>query len=481
MPTRKRKEVPEEIRELEGNMSLPEFLKKAGISVLRLPWTSNAKKVYYRADGTTWSPMNGDQEGVVKVLDIRNARYRYHFIHKDNFSILCHNTSLLYVDQSLQTWAADITLDLFVPEDGKVCGKNTISVGGWKPNHKLLKYFATIQPWREVLDRIQEVNPYAKRFIEEEAVNPYVYCMAPQLEQIHKMGIRFAGGFIQQDYYGKLRFSKSEADVFNRLAKPGRNPGEIFQCSKAVYTALKENPDIMVWDVVRRLEKTGKIQPQGLGKLVASGYSVKELGNIASILAKKYHGKPVFTLETLARYLERIDMFEAIGREEGLELLGDYLKCCDYLDVKPKVDGDSLKREHDVMARNARHHRDEILAKKMEPMCEKMREYDYSESVFFIRGIRSFDDLLDEACQQHNCLAGYAQSIASGRTMVFVLREKAHPEKSLVSVKLSPQLRVLQKYMAWNQPIRNKSITEFLKRWEKKLSGIREKGPRTAA
>lgn len=64
MPTRKRKEVPEENRELEGNMSLPEFLKKARISVMRLSWTSNGKKVYYRADGTTWSPMNGDQEGL---------------------------------------------------------------------------------------------------------------------------------------------------------------------------------------------------------------------------------------------------------------------------------------------------------------------------------------------------------------------------------------------------------------------------------
>ena len=55
----------------------------------------------------------------MKVLDIRNARYRYHFIHKDNFSIFCHNTSLLYVDKSLQTWAADITLDIYVREDKK--------------------------------------------------------------------------------------------------------------------------------------------------------------------------------------------------------------------------------------------------------------------------------------------------------------------------------------------------------------------------
>ena len=63
-----------------------------------------------------------------------------------------------------------------------------MAVGEWKPNHKLLKYFATIQPRQEVLDRIREVNPYAERFIEAEAVNPYVYCMAPQLEQIHKNG-----------------------------------------------------------------------------------------------------------------------------------------------------------------------------------------------------------------------------------------------------------------------------------------------------
>ena len=65
----------------------------------------------------------------MKVLDIRNARYRYHFIHKDNFSIFCHNTSLLYVDKSLQTWAADITLDIYVREDKKICWKSTMAVG----------------------------------------------------------------------------------------------------------------------------------------------------------------------------------------------------------------------------------------------------------------------------------------------------------------------------------------------------------------
>ena len=50
------------------------------------------------------------------------------------------------------------------------------------------------------------------------------------------------------------------------------------------------------------------------------------------------------------------------------------------------------------------------------------------------------------------------------------MRETAHPEKSLVTVELSPDLKTIrQKYLAYNQPIRNKSISDFLDRWHQHI------------
>lgn len=127
MPTRKRKEVPEEIRELEGNMSLPEFLKKAGISVLRLPWTSNAKKVYYRADGTTWSPMNGDQEVCLKRRSYTCKRGEY--VGRCEELAGCCGMSATTLRRSLKWLKDEGLIEMKRLEDGifiRVCGYDFI-------------------------------------------------------------------------------------------------------------------------------------------------------------------------------------------------------------------------------------------------------------------------------------------------------------------------------------------------------------------
>ena len=74
----------------------------------------------------------------------------------------------------------------------------------------------------------------------------------------------------------------------------------------------------------------------------------------------------------------------------------------------------------------------------------------YTEGVYFVRGIRSHDDLLDEANQQHNCVAAYGSRIANGSSYIYVLREVAKPDKSLITIELSPDGRnIRQKYLAY--------------------------------
>jgi len=190
------------------------------------------------------------------------------------------------------------------------------------------------------------------------------------------------------------------------------------------------------------------------------------LEKCCSILGKTYEGKPVFTWKSLMTYLRRVDTFEAIPTEEAIQLLADYLTMCNTLGMKPRTDADSLKREHDVAARNCRLRRDERTAERMKGTCEKMKRFDYEENVFMVRGIRDYEDLLDEANQQHNCVASYSNRIASGSTYVYVMREKAAPERSLITIELSPDGRtVRQKYLASNRPIHNKAQSDFIDRW----------------
>ena len=138
--------------------------------------------------------------------------------------------------------------------------------------------------------------------------------------------------------------------------------------------------------------------------------------------------------------------------------------------LKPKVDSDSLRREHDVLARNHRLYmqkqRDEKKAIAIKAACDTMARLNYKEDVFLVRGIESLEDLYDEANQQRNCVASYANKVIDGKSFIFVMREVAHPEKSLITIEIDPDSYYLrQKFLARNQPIRNKAQTEFINRW----------------
>lgn len=397
-----------------------------------------------------------------------------------------HRAGFLFVDNALRTWRFTLSVK---DEWGMVMKDRQMMQRDWKPHrirltmewdtdpepvNKLLYEFHTLQDNREILERIRRNNPYAYKFVCDCGVNPAVYCMAPQIEQLDKMEFGFVRKFANTPHsYHEARYvSKAEVEAFNRLIQRGSDPKSIFKIPKSVYMDMKNERNIMAWDTMRKMVKKGKVSESAVRWM--AGYSAKELNLFNSILNRTYKGKPVFSAESLSNYLGKIDMFEAIGREEGLQLLLDYLRGCEVLDVKPRIDSDSLKREHDVMARNVRQYRDKAMAALMQEKCDELQAYNYREGIFFARAISSYDDLLDEATQQHNCVASYAGSIAKGRTMIFVVRKCNAPEKSFITLELDPKdLHVRQKEVACNQPVRNKAASDFISRFQRHCIEVR--------
>ena len=333
-------------------------------------------------------------------------------------------------------------------------------ISPWKQTDKLLSdgnYLKGSKSPDEFL------NQYQKKFCELEGVSEEILFEAPYLETLSKAGYVFVHHFLKRHY------PKDEIiTLFNRLCQKGSKPSKIFKTISSVYETLKEEMDLSKWDVYRRMVKTGKIQNDAVVQCIQMNFQQRELDQIAAILNREYNGKKVFTFESLINYLVRIDQFEAISQKEGLQLLSDYLMMCQQLQMKPRVDGDSLKREHDIAARNVRLQRNEILAREMKTSCEWLQTFNHEDGQFLVRGVQSYDDLLDEANQQHNCVAGYADRIARRQSMIFFLRKNEAPKRSLVTIELSPKdFSVRQKFMAYNQPVRNKSITDFIDEWVK--------------
>lgn len=390
------------------------------------------------------------------------------------------NPTVAYVGKDGTVWISTITLKIVGPlwgnyDHGKreyvqipLAMEDQVFVREFKLCEKLMFNVKTLQNEAELLDIIRSVNTYAYQFVIQDHVEPVVYLMAPQLEILYKAGYEFA-----EQFFGG-RASVSQVDCFNRLCQRGSKPSEIFKTSKAVYKVLGAHEiEMDVWDTYRKLDKFGRISQDTIRQSYEHAMPVKDLNIINTILAQKYSGKPIFDWDTLYHYLTRLDKFEAIGNSEALLLIRDYLNMCRQLGMRPRIDGDSLKREHDVAARLCRNMRNEKLAKDMRPACEKLAKYDYTEGVYLIRTIKNFDDLLSEATQQHSCLVSYGEDIAKERSKIFVMREVARPEKSLITVELSPDNRsITQALIAYNKQIRNKSQREFLDRWLKYVRDV---------
>ena len=387
-----------------------------------------------------------------------------------------YSIPVAYVDKDLAVWTS--TLEVFVVgnlngnwstslqrtvPDADLCFKRLCICNPFKKTDKFVFGLTPLQSDTEINELIRARNPYAYDFVANNCVDPLNYAMIPYMETLAKAGYLFIDRFYQNGRH----ISQSDVDCLNRLCKNGSNPAAIFKTSKAVYKVLgPAERDMQLWDTYRKLDKFGRITKETIQQSYDRAMSVKNLDLINQILAQKHAGKQIFDWETLFNYLNRLDKYEAISNDEALLLLKDYLNMCRMLGMKPRTDGDSLKREHDVAARLCRNMRNEKLAAEMLPACKELEKYNYNEGVYFVRAIENFEDLLSEATQQHSCLVSYGQDIAKRKSKIFVLREVARPDRSLITIELSSDRRsIRQALTAYNKPIRNKSQHEFLHRW----------------
>ena len=338
-----------------------------------------------------------------------------------------------------------------------------------------------------ILNSAEEIlkisNPYGYKFAVEEKIPAILLLFFPKLEQLKKAGYEIANTIIYRLCQNlnpsgewRSRLCISEIKSVSMLFHKGTSLYEILGFPRDIAKEMKDISDINLWNSCRKLNKKGLLDAESIRFLKEGNYAEKDILKIYSIVTKGDNGKFYFTVPSLIRYLRKVDMYEAIEASEALMLLEDYIRCCHALSVKPHFDSDSLKREHDVMARNARtkieQDRKDRLNRKMQPACEELHKYDYKEDIFFVRAIDSFDDLLDEATQQANCVACYADSIAKRTSKIFVMRETAHPDKSLITIELSPNDTLRQKYMSHNRPIRNKAHSDFIDRWMKHVHAV---------
>lgn len=490
-------EKPDSIKAIEYNGGLlSEWMEKLGcsyIEVFNFNYRHTKKSFIYKCE---------------HQLD-RTDHFRYdECVYPENGRRICLYiegdkifSTVTYVDENGNVWMADVQIDnsslikmeydyrysrdyKLAPESKNIyIEESMLSISKWKHAAKLIPQCTPIQNASEIAQIFQRVSPYGYKWADENNIDYSIALMCPHFELLDKAGFvfmekvkRMICGNTFSDSMTRFVFcDKGEIENLNRLVQNGRNLREIFKTPKIVYSELKNEGSLSLWDVYRKLDKSGRMSGDTFRIVHEQNYTKNNLESINSILNKKYNGKPVFTWNSLVNYLNRVDQFEAIDTKEALQLLSDYLMMCSQLEMEPKIDGDSLKREHDVTARTLRQKKDEIIAKKMTASCKYMEKYNYEEDTYFIRAVRNYDDLLDEAKQQHNCVAGYAHNIAQRKSLIFFMRWTESPDRSLITVELSSDKKTIrQAYLAYNKPVHSKEQSDFLKRWLDHVKKIKD-------
>lgn len=368
-------------------------------------------------------------------------------------------------------WVGDVTMRA-VTSSGTTMGRNMqysivgVSVENLKMANRLEAPLIAFcdSAHSSIETQFMDDFPYDVQTQQLNDLPAYLFYVAPQIGQLYKAGYaKLVDDFVWALYHAR----PTDVVAFFRLTQPGNNMQEIFKTTSGVYKTLKgEKVSIKVWDTCRRLVKTGKVRDDTISLIVDMGLDERELASAYQVLGFERNGKKILTLDKLVALLRRLDMYEALGTEQALMYVRDYLLLCREMDIEPNLESDSIIREHNVTARLSRDIRNPKYVEQMFAAGRMLQTFDYAGEQFFVRGVRDQNDLIDEAKQQRNCIACYARQISENKSLIFFMRKRSDPGKSLVTVELSPDGRTIrQKLRACNQPIRDAEISDFLKEW----------------
>lgn len=336
-----------------------------------------------------------------------------------------------------------------------------------------------VQPEEEIIDVIDTINPYLADFAREGVFKPQLLLQCPSLEILYKAGYKFVEEYRDCQLATQLHY----ADCIINFH--GTSPKNIFKGNKVIWQNCKE---VKHAAIIQRLNIALCMQNKFsdseilhfLNHFKASGNLEDFIGDfdtLARVLAYEWNGRRCFSIEELMRYLDRVDLNEAISSFEAIRLIDDWVRMSIAIGVKPKLDKDSLKREHDVTARIYRikmeKQKSQMLNSQMVPVCKKLEKYNFQDSKYIIRSIKDYDDLLDEARQQSNCVASYGDRIIKGQSLIFVMRFLGKPDESYITIELTPDRQTIrQKYLSHNRRVTSEADLAFINRWHQRVKNI---------
>lgn len=289
-----------------------------------------------------------------------------------------------------------------------------------------------------------------------------LYCRYPACEYLWKMGLgRF---FRERETHGGAQFQRA----VNLRAK---KPAELLRgMSRQEMKLIAGRQELTLAEVLqyRKLRESGCCRADEQSLTFAQEAHMADCD--IAFTAEQAGATPV----ELRRWYER--QAKRSGNSLHLVMLdhADYLRQLERLSVQG---GDTLP--HDLQAAHerlsarerklknaARNGQFRIRRKLLRWLC-------WRHGGLFIRPVDSIEEITREGEQQHNCVAGYGQRHAAGKTIILVLRRAAEPGKSWHTVELDPHTRTVIQCRGYRNDDQTDEAAAFIKAWLDHLNEIR--------
>lgn len=295
-----------------------------------------------------------------------------------------------------------------------------------------------------------------------------LYTVSPYIEQVVKAGIvRVFGGMIVGRSMPDNMF-----DLVRRNFKKGKTLKEITGLPSYVLSSefIRKIDSIAEWNEFRVIVNKYANTKENFDALMSMrNVRYSDWGPFIRKM-KRILNSGYYTLPNLISYLDRLDIYQAIGTNDAIDILTDYLSMCKQCNAEPRLDSNSLKREHDVMMRNFWSMRQDVDNAKFDIAVDKLKRFEHEDGNYMIIAPKSAQDIINEGVEQRNCVGSYVRSVANGSSIVLFMRDKRNPDRSLVTIDVDPSdCHVRQKRLACNAPITNQRMLDFIDKWERKI------------
>ena len=235
--------------------------------------------------------------------------------------------------------------------------------------------------------------------------------------------------------------------------------------SKLSVLGDRETIDAKALRLAKKCHKAGiDITPKNME--ICESFRYDELFSIASKSAN-------FKLSKLFKYIRHQEArTNTISTFYIVSDYVDYLKAL--LELKTPLTDDvlyptSLKAAHDRAVQELEVVREKGKEKAFRNAVTPFEKFNLEDDIYSIKVIDSVKQLIKEAAKMHNCSANYIDRIIARNSILFVIREKAHPRKPFCMLELSPAYG----YSVQNRGGHNKDVPPevdaFADKWLKKI------------